>query len=152
MNPVTAASLGIDLAQAQGHGLYKWLLASFLMGKRIRTTVAIEAYRNLVDRHGLDTPGKLARCTHRTLVGLLGQAGYARYDESTARRLHAMATRLEVELPAQLQALARHAQDLQGFQDWVLGFTGVGPKTLEIFMGEASCSLTPLAIDQHSLV
>lgn len=99
MIPVTAAGLGINVSDSTGHGLYKWLLASFLIGKRIRSSFAVEEYRNLVDRHGLDTPEKLARCSHRDLVRLLGQAGYARYDESTAKRLHALSVRAARETP-----------------------------------------------------
>lgn len=134
MKAVTAASLGIDLDEAGGYGLYKWLLASFLTGKRIRSSVAVEAYRSLVVRGGLDTPGKLARCPHSRLVSLLGQAGYARYDESTARRLHALGRRLELETAQYLG----HGGNTQGEElgPWLLSFEGIGPKTLEIFMRE----------------
>ena len=135
MTSVTPEGLGIDLQEAQGRGLYKWLLASFLVGKRIRSTVALEAYRNLVDRHGLNCPRRLARCAHRDLVRLLGQAGYARYDESTARRLKTLGERLESELhqyhtPGQ-------PMDVDKLKVWLLSFDGIGPKTSEIFLREA---------------
>jgi endonuclease III len=143
MIAVTAESLGIDLHEAHGHGLYKWLLASFLIGKRIRSTVAVEAYRNLVDQHGLDTPSKLARCPHRELVRLLGQAGYARYDESTARRLRDLGSRLEEQLEQRLGEL-RSESGVWEFKQWLLGFDGIGPKTLEIFMREAAPGLSLL--------
>lgn len=52
----------------------------------------------LADEQGLDTPYKLSQATHATLVRLLGQAGYARYDESTARRLHALGKKADAEL------------------------------------------------------
>ena len=142
MNTVDARDLGIDVTGE--HGLYRWLLASFLMGKRIRSTVAVQAYRILVDQHGLDTPGKLALCAHSTLVRLLGQAGYARYDESTARRLRVLGRKLDAELGLQLQALQGGTQDIGPFKHWLLGFEGVGPKTLEIFMREASGQLMHL--------
>lgn len=141
MIPVTAADLGIAVTGSSSHGLFKWLLASFLIGKRIRSTVAIEAYRTLVERHGLDTPEKLAGCSHRDLVRFLGQAGYARYDESTARRLHALGTRLSLELNAQLASMREGQMDSSAFQKWLLSFEGIGPKTVEIFMREAA---TPL--------
>ena len=137
MIPVAAADLGIDIDEPSGHGLYKWLLASFLIGKRIRSTVAIEAYRNLVDRHGLNTPEKLARCPHRDLVRMLGQAGYARYDESTARRLHELGVGLEGELNARTKAVKGGAMESAEFERWLLGFNGIGPKTVEIFKREA---------------
>lgn len=137
MTPITAADLGIEVGDASGHGLYKWLLASFLIGKKIRSSVAVEAYRNLVDRHGLDTPEKLAQSSHRDLVRYLGQAGYARYDESTARRLHALGFGLSNDLTTRLNALSQRSIDLATFQRWLLSFEGIGPKTLEIFMREA---------------
>jgi endonuclease III len=133
--PISAALLGIDMHQCHGRGLYKWLLASFLIGKRIRASVAVQAYQVLVDTHGLDTPGKLARCPHHTLVKLLGQAGYARYDESTARRLHRLGKGLEAEMD---HVLLDDAVDMAHVNAWLLRFEGVGPKTLEIFMREAA--------------
>lgn len=134
MIPITAAALGIDLFEDRAGGLFKWLLASFLIGKRIRSTVAIEAYHNLVDRHGLDSPAKLAACSHGELVKLLGQAGYARYDESTARRLHHLGSRLEREMPEHVPLSGPGDIDRMG--KWLLTFDGIGPKTLEIFMRE----------------
>ncbi|MFG0917848.1 DNA methylase [Pseudomonas fulva] len=135
MIPISAALLGIDMHQCHGRGLYKWLLASFLIGKRIRASVAVQAYQVLVDTHGLDTPGKLARCPHHTLVKLLGQAGYARYDESTARRLHRLGKGLEAEMD---HVLLDDAVDMAHVNAWLLRVEGVGPKTLEIFMREAA--------------
>lgn len=113
------------------------------MGKRIRATVAVQAYRTLVDQQGLDTPIKLAQTSHSTLVKLLGQAGYARYDESTARRLHDLGNKVEVELVAQLEAL-QEGSDAEGFKRWLLSLEGVGPKTVEIFMREGLSHLTKL--------
>jgi len=139
--PITPADLGIDLRQAGGQGLYKWLLASFLVGKRIRSSVALQAYRVLVDQHGLDTPGKLAGCSHASLVRLLGQAGYARYDESTSRRLRRLGEKLEAGLERHLQCLASGAHDSAHFERWLLSFEGIGPKTVEIFMREAAEAL-----------
>lgn len=95
----------------------------------------------MVDRHGLDTPEKLARCSHRDLVRLLGQAGYARYDESTAKRLHALSVRAASELDVQLISLKKNELDTFAFQAWLLSFEGVGPKTLEIFMRETAALL-----------
>lgn len=86
----------------------------------------------------------MARCSHRDLVNYLGQAGYARYDESTARRLHGLATRVCVELDAQLSALSNGRMDLSAFRRWLLDFEGVDPKTVEILMREAAAALEKL--------
>ncbi|ROM72559.1 DNA methylase [Pseudomonas brassicacearum] len=145
MIPVNATDLGIDVADQRRHGLYKWLLASFLLGKRIRSSVALQAYRILVDHHGLDTPGRLSQCSHRELVRLLGQAGYARYDESTARRLSVLAARIDKEMPMRLEAIRRGTDGIQDVERWLLTFEGIGPKTLEIFMREARAVLGSIA-------
>jgi len=141
LKTITACDLDIEVTDALG--VFRWLLASFLMGKRIRATVAVQAYRTLVDQQGLDTPIKLAQTSHSTLVKLLGQAGYARYDESTARRLHDLGNKVEVELVAQLEAL-QEGSDAEGFKRWLLSLEGVGPKTVEIFMREGLSHLTKL--------
>jgi len=137
VTPITAAELGIGIREPSCHGLYKWLLASFLIGKRIRSSVAFEAYRNLVDRHGLDTPEKLAGCSHGDLVRLLGQAGYARYDESTATRLQELGVGLAAELESRTNAVESGSMKSAEFDAWLLSFKGIGPKTLEIFKREA---------------
>ena len=141
MNAIGATELGIDLSHPGHHGLYKWLLASFLLGKRIRSSVALQAYRILVDQHGLDTPAKLGQCPHRELVRWLGQAGYARYDESTARRLRALGARIDKELATRIEALREGVEGIPDTERWLLTFEGIGPKTLEIFLREARAVL-----------
>ncbi|AUY33697.1 TPA: DNA methylase [Pseudomonas putida] len=141
MMDVTASDIGIEVADDLG--LFRWLLASFLIGKPIRSTVAVKAYRILVHEQGLDTPQKLVQTSHSALVRLLGQAGYRRYDESTARRLHALANKVEVELAAQLEALPG-ATGIEGFKRWLMEFEGIGPKTVEIFLREGRAHLKTL--------
>lgn len=141
MKDVTARDLGIEVTDDLG--LFRWLLASFLMGKPIRSTVAVKAYRILVYEQGLNTPQKLFQTSHSALVRLLGQAGYTRYDESTARRLHALAKKFEVELAAQLETL-QGATGIEGFKRWLMEFEGIGPKTVEIFLREGRAHLTTL--------
>lgn len=139
--PITALALGIDL-QADGEAaLFKWLLASFLMGKRIRATAAMNAYRVIVDKGRHDTPRALIKCTHRDLVRMLGEGGYARYDESTARRLHALAAKLANDYEGTLSHMRGISSDLKDFERRLLEFEGIGPKTVEIFMREARAVL-----------
>ena len=97
---ISAQDLRIDLADANEQGLFKWLIASFLMGKRIQAEIAAQAYRVIVDTHGRDTPRKLAHCTHRELVAMLGEAHCVRYDETTAKRLLALASKLNDDYAA----------------------------------------------------
>ena len=84
---ITAHDLGITLDAKDECALFKWFVASFLMGKRIQAPIAAKAYHLLVNEHGCDSPDLLARLSHRQLVAILGKAHYVRYDESTATRL-----------------------------------------------------------------
>jgi endonuclease III len=131
---VTAQELGIDLEHGGDAALFKWLLASFLMGKRIRAQVAVQTYHVIVDRHGRDTPRKLGACTHRELVRMLGEGGYARYDESTAVRLLALASRLLAEYDGTVSTMAATSAGRGEFVKRLQAFDGIGPKTAEIFM------------------
>ncbi|ODJ94762.1 DNA methylase [Pseudomonas viridiflava] len=134
---VTASDLQIDFSADKEKSLFKWLIASFLMGKRIQAQIACEAYRVIVEHEGRDTPRKLASCTHRELVGMLGQAHYVRYDESTAERLLALAVKLNEEYVGKLLNVQEASDGRADFEKRLLAFEGVGPKTVEIFMREA---------------
>ncbi|MCA4964297.1 DNA methylase [Pseudomonas sp. Y24-6] len=138
---ISAHDLRIELQGGNEAGLFKWLLASFLMGKRIQGAIAAKAYQVIIEQHQLDTPQKLAHCTHRQLVVMLGQAHYVRYDETTASRLLALASKLNVEYEGKVSNIAKASADLQAFEKRLSEFEGIGPKTIEIFMREASAVL-----------
>ena len=138
---ITTHDLQIDLRGANEAGLFKWLLASFLMGKRIQGAIAAKAYQVIVEQHQRDTPQKLAHCTHRQLVVLLGQAHYVRYDETTASRLLALASKLNNEYAGKVSNIVKASADRQAFEKRLSEFEGIGPKTIEIFMREASAVL-----------
>ncbi|MCP1487833.1 endonuclease III [Pseudomonas fluorescens] len=138
---INAQDLNIRLRRNDEDGLFKWLLASFLMGKRIQAEIAAQAYRVIVDQHGRDTPRKLAHCSHRELVAMLGEAHYVRYDETTAERLLALARRLNDEYAGKVSNMLEASTDRQAFEKRLAEFDGIGPKTVEIFMREASAVL-----------
>jgi hypothetical protein len=71
---ISAGDLGIDLKNGGESALFKWFIASFLMGKRIQAEIAVQAYRVIVERQGHDTAGKLGSCSHRDVVSMLGEA------------------------------------------------------------------------------
>lgn len=138
---ITAKDLNIRLDLNDDGALFKWLLASFLMGKRIQAEIAAQAYRVIVDTHGRDTPRKLAHCTHRELVAMLGQAHYVRYDETTAERLRALACKLNDEYAGKVSHMVDASPDRQAFEQRLQAFDGIGPKTVEIFMRDAGAVL-----------
>lgn len=116
--------------------LFKWLLASMLFGHRIAQTIAARTWRVLVDA-GIDTPHALAGSRHAALVRMLGEGGYRRYDESTARRLARLGRTLVDDYGGRVLGIAERADDRADFERRVLAFDGIGPVTLRIFMREA---------------
>jgi endonuclease III len=135
---IRAQDLNIDLENANEEGLFKWLVASFLMGKRIQAQIAAEAYRVIVVKHQRDTPRKLANCTHRELVAMLGEAHYVRYDETTAARLLALANKLHNDYAGKVSSIVAASTDRRDFESRLAAFEGIGPKTIEIFMREGA--------------
>ena len=138
---ISAQDLQIDLRGANEAALFKWLVASFLMGKRIQGAIAANAYKVVVEQHQRDTPQKLSHCTHRQLVVMLGQAHYVRYDETTASRLLALASKLNNEYAGKVSNIVEASADRQAFEKRLSEFEGIGPKTIEIFMREAAALL-----------
>lgn len=134
---ISAVDLGIDLSKGDEAALFKWFIASFLMGKRIQADIAAQAYRVIVDEHGRDTARKLASQSHRQLVAMLGEAHYVRYDETTAERLLKLAKKLTEEYGGKIGDIRRSSENRQVFEKRLSEFEGVGAKTVEIFMREA---------------
>ena len=134
---ISALDLNIHLGKGDEQALFKWLIASFLMGKRIRSGIAADAYKVIVDKHQRDTPRKLAGCTHRELVKMLDEGGYARYDESTAARLLKLSKKLNEEYGGKILNLRKASEDRVDFEKRLAAFEGIGPKTIEIFLRDA---------------
>jgi endonuclease III len=136
-NHISALDLNIHLRKDDEQALFKWLIASFLMGKRIRSGIAADAYKVIVDKHQRDTPRKLAACTHGQLVKMLGEGGYARYDESTAARLLKLSKKLNEEYGGKILNMRKASEDRVDFEKRLAAFEGIGPKTVEIFLRDA---------------
>jgi endonuclease III len=69
---------------------------------------------------------------------MLGEAHYVRYDETTATRLLALAARLNDEYAGKVGNIVKASVDRAEFEQRLMAFDGIGPKTVEIFMREAA--------------
>lgn len=134
---VTAKDLDITLAKGDEAALFKWFLASFLFGKRIQQDIAVDAYHVIVDKYKRDSPRKLCNCSWQTLVDMLGEGRYVRYDESTAERLLKLCDRLNKEYKGRVGTIFEVSDSRKELDRRLGEFEGVGPKTIEIFMREA---------------
>lgn len=135
---ITASELGIELVPEDDASLFKWFIASFLMGKRIQAPIAAQAYRVIVEQEGRDTARKLQHCTTGELVRMLGRAHYVRYDETTAQRLLDLSAKLNAEYAGKITQIRDASSDRPAFEKRLGEFEGVGPKTIEIFMRDAA--------------
>jgi hypothetical protein len=138
---ISASELGIELKPGDDGSLFKWFIASFLMGKRIQAPIAAQAYRVIIEEEGRDTPRKLQHCTSRQLVAMLGRAHYVRYDETTAQRLLDLSAKLNADYSGSITRMLEASDDRQALERRLGEFDGVGPKTIEIFMRDAATVL-----------
>lgn len=116
--------------------LFRLLVMSLLMGARIRASVALKADLEL-NRHGWTTPRKMADAAweERTLV--LNRAGYARYDESTSRRLGQAAEVVLERYGGDLRRLRDRAERRPEEERRLLKeFSGIGEVSADIFCRE----------------
>ena len=134
---ISASELGIELKPGDDGSLFKWFIASFLMGKRIQAPIAAQAYKVIVEQQGRDTARKLQHCTSRELVAMLGRAHYVRYDETTAQRLLDLSAKLNAEYAGKITHMRSASESREAFEIRLGAFDGVGPKTIEIFMRDA---------------
>lgn len=135
---ISASELGIELQHGDDASLFKWFIASFLMGKRIQAPIAAQAYKVIVEEQGCDTARKLQHCTSRELVAMLGRAHYVRYDETTAQRLLDLSAKLNAEYAGKITRMRSASDSPEAFEKRLAEFEGVGPKTIEIFMRDAA--------------
>jgi hypothetical protein len=138
---MSAADLGITVKKGDEQSLFKWFLASFLFGKRIGQKIAAATWHVLVEAHERDTPRKLCHCSHAELVKILGEGGYARYDESTADRLALLCKTLIDRYHGRILGIFEASESRADFERRLRGFKGVGQVTVRIFMREAGPAL-----------
>ncbi len=115
--------------------MFRWFLLSYLFGKPIQSTVAANTWKLLIARK-LDTPWAILNTPHRSLVRLLDEGKYTRYDETTARALHKCMEQLIKFYEGSLMLMYESSKDEDEFSKRLQELYGVGPKTAEIFMRE----------------
>jgi|APTNR8051073442_1049403.scaffolds.fasta_scaffold27612_1 endonuclease III len=131
-----SAELGIDLSQDTPEPLYRWLTAALLLSARISSAIAVRAARALGEA-GWTTAEKMAGSTWEDRVHVLNRSGYARYDESTARRLGEAAQRVIDDYGGDLRRLRDRAERQPEKERRLLKeFKGIGDVGADIFFRE----------------
>lgn len=128
---------GIRLDRNTPAPLFRLLTMSLLVSARISTEIAIAATRALADA-GWTTPASMLDSTWEERTRVLDQAGYARYDESTARYLERTTTLLVERYDGDLRELREAAhRDPVREHDLLTEFTGIGDVGAHVFLREA---------------
>lgn len=129
-----ASDFGLDVLSGDDD-LFRWFLLSYLFGKPIQSTVAARTWQLFVDRK-IDTPWAIESASHRTLVRLLDEGKYTRYDEVTARALQTCMQQLIRDYDGSLWLMLESSADEDEFSKRLQKLYGVEPKTAEICMRE----------------
>ena len=127
--------LGINLTSGKGHEIFKWFIASILLGARIGETLALRTYQEF-EAEGLLSLDRMKAATWERLVQVLDDGGYVRYDFSTARNLQAVMKLLGKKYKGTLSGLHEQAKDAADLESRLQEFKGVGPVTANIFLRE----------------
>jgi len=122
--------------------LWQLLVLTLLLSTRIRSQVAVAAAHELFAA-GCRTPEATRHTSRGSRIAALGRAGYRRYDERTATRLHDLAGAVSQTYDGDLRRLphAGAAELEQALQQ----FAGIGPVGAAIFCREVQAVWPGLA-------
>lgn len=131
-----SGELGINLSRNTPSALFRWFCTSLLLSARINHDVAMRAAAALSEHHWT-TAGKLSNSKWEDRVKVLNAAGYARYDESTARMLGEAADKMLRDYGGDLRRLRSAAgRDPDKERILLKEFKGIGEVGCDIFFRE----------------
>lgn len=113
--------------------MFRWFLLCYLFGKPIQSNVAVTTWRLFIDEK-LDTPWAIVEASDRTLVSMLHNGGYTRYQHVTGHGLKVCMERLIGDYEGSLYLMLENSLDEDEFSKRLQELHGVGPKIAEIFM------------------
>jgi endonuclease III len=115
--------------------LFRWFLLSYLFGKPIQSTIAINTWQLFID-YKLDTPWAIRDMSEWELASLLHQGGYTHYEHVTTLALKRCMQQLIDFYDGSLFLMLESSQTEDEFSKQLQKLYGVGPKTAEIIMSE----------------
>src|SRR5690606_11581482 len=115
--------------------LFRWFLLSYLFGKPIQSTVAVNTWKLFIENK-IDTPWAILDMLERKLVHLLHKGGYTRYQHVTAHGLRVCMEQLIRDYEGSLYLMLESSQTEDELSKRLTKLYGIGPKTAEIIMRE----------------
>ncbi|WP_242424152.1 hypothetical protein, partial [Frankia sp. EI5c] len=135
-----ADELGVDVPADTAEGMFGLLLFALLASARIRTPIAVEAFRALRDQ-GWVTAAAMSEATWEERTRVLNTSGYARYDESTSRTLADACGYLLDTYDGDVRRLRDAAEHTPERERVLLQkIKGIGPVGADIFLREAQAA------------
>ena len=129
-----ASDFGLDPLSGDDD-LFRWFLLSFLFGKPIQSTVAVQTWKLFIARK-IDTPWTILDMSEWALVRILHEGKYTRYQHVTARALHTCMDQLIRNYEGSIMYILESSENEEEFSKRLQKLYGVGPKTAQIFMRE----------------
>lgn len=129
-----AADFGLDVMSGDDD-LFRWFLLTFLLGKPIQSTVAVNTWRLFIEERK-DFPWAILDMPDYQLVGMLHAGGYTRYQHVMTKALKTCMRQLVDRYDGSLELMIRDSFDEDELAKRLQELYGVGPKTAEIFMRE----------------
>ncbi|MCK4404448.1 MAG: hypothetical protein KAW02_05090 [candidate division Zixibacteria bacterium] len=131
-----STSLGIDLSGADSTEIFKWFLASILFGARISESIVVKTYRQF-EKEGVLSCQKILDTGWDSLVKILDDGGYVRYDFKTATKLLEVMEALQKLYRGDLNQLHQEAKDFFDLENRLKNLgKGIGQVTANIFLRE----------------
>jgi hypothetical protein len=131
-----ASTLGIDLTGAESGEIFKWFLASLILGGGIREDIAIGTYKEL-EKAGVLSPDTILKAGRQRLVDVLDRGGYVIYSSTTATTLLEVSFNLNKKYEGDFNRLHFCAKDGEDLETRIgdLG-KGIAPTAISIFLRE----------------
>jgi len=128
--------LGVNLKDANDKEVFKWFLAAVLFGAPITKTSVVKTYK-CFEKHGILTPENILKTGWDSLVEILDEGSYTRYDYKTADKLLEVMKNLKTNYDGSLILLHEKAADSLDLEKRLkeLG-KGIGDITVSIFLRE----------------
>ena len=131
-----SSRLSINLPSAKSEEIFKWFLASILLGNRVGEGIAIATYKEF-EKASILSPERLATTGWQSLVDILDRGGYVVYNFRTAMILLEVIWTLNKKYEGDLNRLHFFATDESDLAKRLQGLgKGIGPVTVIIFLRE----------------